>query len=351
MTLSTLEYIWIDGQEPVQKLRSKTKVAKLPALVELSTFKKWNYDGSSTNQSEGGASDLILSPVSFCKDPLREGDAYLILCEVQDPDGMPHRTNTRSVLMEAIGAKRLSGKSDNTVPWIGFEQEYTLMASRSRPLGFPKDEFCVPSAQGPYYCGVGAKEAFGREIAEEHLMACLKAELPIYGINAEVMPGQWEFQIGPRCSKSPLGVLQASDALWLARYILHRIGEKHGINVTLDCKPVKGDWNGSGMHTNFSTPEMRAENGLEAIFTAIKKLEPTHEKHISVYGSGLENRLTGLHETCDINTFKSGNSDRGASIRIPNHVFKDKKGYLEDRRPGANADPYLVAEALIQTIC
>lgn len=340
------EYIWMDGTVPTQKLRSKTKIIKPKGdKVQLSDFGDWSFDGSSTNQATGHDSDCILKPVSFVKDPIRGDNNCLVLCEVYNPDGVtPHKTNTRAELRRVLeaGAK----KED---PWFGFEQEYTLMDGM-RPLGFPENGY--PAPQGPYYCGVGADEAFGREVVEAHTQCLLDADLMIYGTNAEVLPGQWEFQIGYRGEDSEKAdALTISDHMWFARWLLYRVGEEFGIAATLHPKPVRGDWNGTGMHTNFSTNSMRdAKTGKGAIETAIKRLGEKHEEHIVVYGADLSLRLTGLHETCSIHEFRSGVADRGSSIRIPRPVANKGYGYLEDRRPGANADPYQVASRLLQTI-
>jgi len=226
--------------------------------------------------------------------------------------------------------------------WFGIEQEYTMFKS-SRPLGWPESGY--PAPQGPFYCGVGADEVFGRPIAEKHLAACLSAGLTLSGINAEVMPGQWEYQVGP------LGPLAVGDHMLLSRWLLYRIGEEFGVSMTLDPKPVRGDWNGAGAHTNFSTRGMRAEGGLDAIYNACERLAERAALHIEHYGAGIEQRLTGLHETCSYKEFRFGVSDRGASIRIPWQVARDKKGYLEDRRPNANVDPYVVARLMLETVC
>ena len=329
------EYIWMDGNEPTQKLRSKTKVID-DIVSSVEDLPSWGFDGSSTNQAVGSDSDCMLKPVFKIPDPIRGGSNLLIMCEVMNPDGTPHISNTRSHL--AYLSKKFSDKE----AWFGIEQEYTLFEGRN-PLGWPEGGY--PAPQGPFYCGVGADEVFGRDIVEEHLELCLNAGLQISGINAEVMPGQWEYQIGP------LGPLESADQIWLSRWILYRISEDYGVSATLHPKPVKGDWNGAGAHTNYSTKEMRVNGGLKEIEVACKKLEENHDKHIAVYGAHNEERLTGLHETCSINEFRYGVSDRGASIRIPMQTSNNGYGYLEDRRPAANMDPYKVCAMILETTC
>jgi glutamine synthetase len=329
------EYIWIDGYTPTSKLRSKTKIVNGP-IKDVNQLPDWGFDGSSTQQAEGNDSDCLLKPVSFYKDPTRGKNDILVMCEVFNADGTIHKSNHRSQLRE------LSNKLTEEECWFGIEQEYTFFDG-IKPLGWPDNGF--PAPQGGYYCGVGSDEVYGRDIVEDHLEACLIAGLEISGINAEVMPGQWEFQVGP------IGPLDVSDQLWIARWLLYRIGEDYGVSATLDPKPVKGDWNGAGAHTNFSTKSMRSEGGIKVIEKACKKLSKKHKEHIDVYGSGNQKRLTGLHETCSINDFRYGVSDRGASVRIPMGTAKDGFGYLEDRRPSANMDPYQVCFALMNTIC
>ena len=218
-------------------------------------------------------------------------------------------------------------------------------------MGWPSKGY--PAPQGPFYCGVGADEVFGRELVEDHLEACIEAGIMIFGVNAEVMPGQWEFQIGYRGIKGEkVGPLEVGDHTWLARWLLYRLGENYGITATLDPKPIRGDWNGAGQHTNFSIKSMRdPKTGKATIEKAIERLSKKHEEHIAVYGHRLSERLTGLHETCHIREFRSGVADRGASIRVPLHVSKQNYGYLEDRRPGANADPYQVSARILKSIC
>ena len=269
-------------------------------------------------------------------DPIRGDNNILVLCEVLNPDGSPHASNTRAKLRD-VAARTIEHE-----PWFGIEQEYTLFQGQ-KPLAWPSEG--TPGPQGPYYCGVGADKIFGRTLVEEHLSASLEAGLTISGINSEVMHGQWEFQVGP------VGALEVGDELWLSRWILCRLGEDHGIRVSLSPKPMLGDWNGAGAHTNFSTREMRLPGGIKAVEAACEKLKMKHAEHIAVYGALNEERLTGKHETCSITEFRFGVSDRGASIRIPIFTAQNGAGYLEDRRPAANMDPYLVCAKLLTTVC
>jgi glutamine synthetase len=323
------EYIWIDGTEPTARMRSKTKV-----LTDGADLPIWGFDGSSTNQAPGSNSDCVLQPVFSCPDPIRGNPHKLVMCEVLLPDLTPHPTNTRALLTP------VAEKYATQEPLFGIEQEYTFFKD-GRPYGFPAGGF--PAPQGIYYCGVGADEVYGRDVVEAHLEACLEAGLALSGINAEVMPGQWEFQVGP---VSPLDV---ADQLWLARWLLYRIAEEFGVSATLNPKPVQGDWNGAGAHTNFSTKSMRSS--YEPIIKACEALGKRANEHVEYYGAGIEDRLTGLHETAPWNEFSYGVSDRGASVRIPWQVEKEGKGYIEDRRPNANMDPYVVARLITDTVC
>lgn len=326
------EYIWIDGTAPTAKLRSKTKILADGAEPDV-----WGFDGSSTNQAEGHASDCVLKPVASYPDPIRGGAHLLVLCEVYNTDDSPHESNTRALLRPV--AERFGAQE----PLFGIEQEYTFFKD-GRPLGFPSGGG-FPAPQGGYYCGVGDDEIHGRDVVEAHLDNCLAAGLGISGINAEVMPGQWEFQVGP------LSPLEVADQLWVARWLLYRTAEDFGISATLTPKPAKGDWNGAGAHTNFSTRSMR-EN-YDAIIAACESLGKDGKplEHVKQYGVGVEDRLTGAHETAPWDQYSYGVSNRGASVRIPWQVERDKKGYIEDRRPNANVDPYVVTRLLVDTCC
>jgi glutamine synthetase len=324
------EYIWIDGTEPTAKLRSKTKVVADGAVLPI-----WGFDGSSTNQAPGDKSDCVLQPVFSCPDPIRGGDNVLVMAEVLYTDMSPHVSNTRAACAE------VATKFKDQEPIFGIEQEYTFFKD-GRPYGFPSPTG-FPAPQGGYYCGVGADEVFGRDIVEEHMDACLTAGLHLSGINAEVMPGQWEFQIGP------VAPPQVGDELWIARWLLYRIAEDYDVGATLDPKPVPGDWNGAGAHTNFSTKAMR--EGYDPVIAACEALGTKVEEHVKGYGADIQHRLTGLHETAPWDKFHYGVSDRGASVRIPWQVEVDKKGYIEDRRPNANCDPYVVTRLIVDTCC
>ena len=332
MAKSKLEYIWLDGYLPTQSLRSKTRVEKEGFSGKLEDCPMWCFDGSSTEQAEGGASDCLLQPVAIFPDPGRK-NAYLVMTEVLNADRTPHVSNGRATIND-----------DDDDFWFGFEQEYFLWDPQANlPPGFPPGGFHPP--QGPYYCSVGAKNAYGRQVVEEHLDTCLEAGINVEGINAEVAAGQWEFQVFAK------GAARAGDETWVARYLLERIGEDYGLAINWHPKPLgPTDWNGSGMHANFSNGVMR-DGGEEAVFHKIcEGFGEQIPRHIGVYGAHNDQRLTGLHETQRIDQFSYGVSDRGASIRIPvGTIEAGWKGRLEDRRPASNADPYKVAAAIVKT--
>jgi len=342
-----VEYIWIDGTQPSAQLRSKTRVIDNPperfrrALTGRARFlmedlPTWDADGSSTNQATGDSSDIELRPVSAVLDPFRTG--VLVLCEVFNADGTPHSSNTRARLRKVLERGAAEQQS-----WFGFEQEYTFMRLNGQPAGFPKEG--DPAPQGSYYCGVGASNIKGRPVYEEILQKCLVAGLKVSGANWEVMPGQAEIQVG--AAKD----LVACDHLWFARWIMARAAEKYGIDVSFDPKPAEGDWNGAGMHTNFSTQTMREPGGLETIELTCELFAKKIKEHLEDYGAGYKRRLTGAHETARYDEFSWGVSDRTASVRIPLRVARDGYGYMEDRRPNANADPYRVAARILETVC
>ena len=357
-----LEYIWIDGHG---NLRSKYRTAypKFESCRDGSynyiPVEDWNYDGSSTHQASTEDSEIVLIPVAHYANPFFEpGRAFIILCETYHSNGAPTKTNFRH------DAEKVFEKGGRQIdPWFGIEQEYFVMRSRGtqlsdKPLLFQQQEEAaalrtstcpfVPEPQGDYYCGVGTRTVTLRKLAEKHYEYCLNAGLKISGINAEVAPSQWEFQIGP-CSS-----ISAGDELWVARYILEKLSEEFGVCISFKPKPIPNPWNGSGLHTNFSTEESRDSErrnaGLKCIYKYIDRLSKKHAEHIRVYGDN-SNRLNGACETSDFHTFSYAAGDRGASIRIPKSVLKAGCGYLEDRRPASDADPYRVIAAIFSTTC
>ena len=330
-----VEYVWLDGYA-TQNLRSKTKVLSYSIEVngplKLTDIPDWNFDGSSTEQAPGSESECILKPVRLYTPP--HGTSVMALCEVYNVDGSPHKSNMRSHLRDCVAECE-----GNSQFWWGFEQEYFMMRDGA-PVGFPKNGF--PKAQGEFYCGVGNANVKHRDIAEFHMYECLELGIEITGINVEVALGQWEYQ----CFGND--TLKACDDLWISRYLLHKMTEQYYITVNMDPKPVKGDWNGSGCHTNFSNRTMRDEGSERYFQMYLSNLNRSHQLHIENYGENNDQRLTGHHETQHITEFSYGIGDRGASIRIPHAVKEnDWKGYLEDRRPASNCDPYKVAKLII----
>jgi len=348
------EYVWIGGKG---EMRSKSRVINIrKEAISVTDMPDWDYDGSSTDQAQTGNSEVILKPCALYRDPFRHKlykgtscglDCFLVLCSTFLPDGSPainnHRFKAEEIFRDCNKVEGIYNEETKTIdyiysaePWFGFEQEYFIFCNDTNlPLGFNRN-----GEQGQYYCSVGKKNAFGRNIVEDHFKKCLDIGVGITGVNAEVAPGQWEFQIFGKG-------LAAADELIIARYILERVSEEYNVYIVWHPKPLQnGEWNGSGLHTNFSTKTMRDSYNLKEIYEAINKLEEAHTKHMAVYGEDNELRLTGNCETSSFSNFKRGqnNGDRSASIRI-------RSGYLEDRRPASNADPYLVSIAIYETIC
>jgi glutamine synthetase len=343
-------YIWISGKDTHHDIRGKDKTVYLTedelkqtpdVLLAGGKFAVWNFDGSSTNQAKGLDTEILVTPVraflSSLPNAVPEIKWFVVLCECFLPSGEPTPDNTRYIARSVFDADKKSLR-----PWFGMEQEYVLMR-RGRPYGWPS--FGFPGPQGPYYCGIGPAAVYGRPLVERHYELCLAMGIKVSGINAEVMPGQWEFQVGP-CEGIEMG-----DHLIVARWLFLRMlelesGEGEFLDVDYTAKPVKGDWNGSGLHTNFSTSETREPEGLDAILRYIENLSHTVSKDIVVYGNDNNTRLSGHHETSRYDQFSYGVGTRGTSIRIPNAVKAERTGYMEDRRPAGDVDPYLVSARL-----
>lgn len=336
------EYIWIDksGLQTRSKVRTLQSVPSHPEDIP-----EWSYDGSSTGQAPTESSEVIITPRSFYPDPFRGGDNILVMCDTHIWADQGHQDLTPADTNFRHYAAEIHEQVKHHDIWFALEQEYTLFEGTHEhgrwPLGWPVGGY--PAPQGKYYCGVGHGKAVGRTIMEAHVAACLHAGLEISGTNAEVMPGQWEYQVGPA------NIIECGDHSWVARFILERVCEDFEVMVDLAPKPIEGDWNGAGCHINFSTKKMRDDGGIAHIHSAIEKLGKAHEAHIEVYGEGNEKRLTGLHETAPITEFRWGVADRGCSIRIPYQTAADGKGFLEDRRPASNVDPYIGCGAIAAT--
>jgi glutamine synthetase len=324
-----LEYVWLDGYKPEPNLRSKVKIVDGSTLGDsIESFPMWNFDGSSTQQAEGHSSDCILKPVRVYYGNIF--DTVYVFCEVMNADGTPHVTNRRSMV------------EDQDDLWFGFEQEYFIREEINGGILGHKQN--ILKGQGEYYCGVG-HNVIGRNFVENHLETCLEYGINITGINAEVALGQWEYQVFSKGSQ------KAGDDLWMSRYLLYKIAEDYGYHIELHPKPIThGEWNGSGLHTNFSTEKMRSEGGESYFMSIFNAFESRHKDHISAYGSNNHLRLTGEYETQAIDKFSWGVSDRGASIRVPKDTAKEWKGYVEDRRPGSNADPYRIIREIMNSL-
>lgn len=328
MSFVKVEYIWIDGSVPTKRLCSKTRVCifTLPyTYLSVNNIPQWRFDGSSTNRANTNNLDLILKPVKIFNNPIDSG--MLVLCEVLNLDGSPHVSNNRNLCLKT------ELKLNEQEPLFGIEQEYFIFKGKD---SITAEYLGIMPPEGRYFCGIGGNVSFGREIVQEHLDACIAAGISIEGINAEVAPGQWEFQIGL------LPGVEVSDHLWVARWLLNRVAEKHGCWINYDAKPYY-NYNGSGAHVNFSINRMRdSKLNCEDV---CKCFESRCQEHLAVYGYNYQEHLTGSHETSSFNEFRYGHSDKMASICI-----SSSNTFIKDRRPNANIDPYEVTNVIMETI-
>lgn len=332
MIYTILDYIWIDGSGG---LRSKVKIVHDKYIQKLEEVEIWNFDGSSTGQADSSSSEIFLHPVKMVLCPFRRNGSWIVLCDCYTSTGQPAKYNHR------YDAKKIFDKYMDQKPWWGLEAEIFLFdCNTNLPVGFNPDK-----KQGPYYCGVGGKNVSNiRQIVDEHMEACLFSGLKVSGTNLEVAPSQIEYQLGP------IEGIDAADQLWISRYLLEKITEKYNIYVVYHPKALKGDWNGSGQHTNVSTEATRREGGINIIMDIMKKFEAKHMEHMLKYGEYNRERMTGEHETSCYDKFTYGIANRKCSIRIPNETVKNGCGYWEDRRPSSNCDPYLVTSTILQTL-
>jgi glutamine synthetase len=323
------EYIWLDVRD---KFRSKIRV-----INDDEEISNWNYDGSSTGQASIDSSEIILKPCKVFNNPLLK-NSKLVVCSTYTINGEPLQNNHRH-LAEQIFNKKLEEEA-----WFGLEQEYYMIDKHTEKIIGFKQEIGISSSRiGKYYCNPIYQDKITTKIAESHLTVCLEAGIKVSGINAEVSPSQWEFQIGPCVN------INAGDDIFAARYLLEKIAANYDILISYHPK-LNPILSGSGMHTNFSTKKMREANGIEEIYRCIENLKKNHIQDMEKYGKYNNLRLTGSHETANINTFTYGIGSRDTSIRIGYETYRNKCGYFEDRRPAANADPYLVTSTIFSVI-
>lgn len=367
-----LEYIWLDHDGvPRSKVR-RTNPGEIklghPPDYYLSQLPVWNFDASSTGQNIGRDTEAVLKPVRVYYSPLND-NFLLVLCQLDleydrpsdllfekkqsedDPD-LPRPVigfNTR------FWASQVAERYQHLKPWFGLEQEYTFLDPRTN-LPYRWEEHGSRQGQGDYYCSVRYPYCQLDTLVREHLILCDRCGIMINGFNAEVLPSQWEFQIGPT------DLLKVADDLIMARYLLFRLAAKYQVAVTFHPKPMKGDWNGSGCHINFSTNLMRGQSdqmdqlsgmplqvdGLKHIYQAVENLKQDHPRILKYYGEHNDQRLTGQHETSSMQDFSYGVGTRNTSVRIPNQVAHQKQGYIEDRRPASNIDPYLALGKILE---
>uniref|UniRef100_A0A914DZH4 glutamine synthetase n=1 Tax=Acrobeloides nanus TaxID=290746 RepID=A0A914DZH4_9BILA len=332
-----VEYVWINVSG--QTFQSKTRTLDFEPKT-LSDVPMWTcvYDP---------VKETYLKPVGLYNDPFRLAPHKIVFCETLEKDMNPSFFNSRQRCNEVMEAAK------DQHPWFGMEQEYTLLGADKHPLGWPKDGFPAPqvNAEGlaVYQMASGTGTVMGRKISECHYAACLYAGLSIAGTNAEELLSEWEYQIGP------VEGIHLGDQVWMSRFLLYRVAEQFDVIVTFNPKIAAGDWSGAGCHCNFSTEKMRQPGGLKVILEACEKLSKAHKEHLAYYDAaqGKDNarRMIGRSTAPPLEECVVGIMNRTASIRVPLMVEQNGCGYLEDRRPAANCDPYLVTEAIVKTVC
>ena len=337
-----LEYIWLDVNN---NFRSKVKIEKLKLGFQASDLEIWNFDGSSTGQATGDDSEIFIKPYLILQSQTNtdiNDNYYYVFCECLNTDiKTPHKTNTRTNAFEFFNQPEVISID----PMFGIEQEFFVFKD-GKPIVW-KDEMTAP--QGDYYCGNGGKSILhsSRKFLDKVIDTLNRWGINTTGYNFEVAPGQMEIQI---CEKG----IMAADYLIVLRFILTRYAEEYGWDIVLTPKPefLSGDkWNGSGCHVNFSTAEMRQTTiqsiSFDKTINLIQNMKESHSRDIMHFGS--ENnkfRLGGKNETSSYDTFTYGVANRGSSIRIPRYFVNNLYGYIEDRRPGADMDPYIVTKII-----
>lgn len=331
-----VDYVWVDGTG--ENVRSKARTIEF-IPDNHKEVPVWGSDGKASMLPVPKESDVLLVPVAIYNDPFRRGNNKLVLCDTYEYDGKALPTNHRKSFCDA-----LNKVCDQEIMW-GLEQQYMVMDMDERPFGWPV-MLGEPRKHMGYYCSVGGNKVYGREIAESHYRACLYAGVQIASIHPDAIPGQWEFQIGV----SP--GIKGPDDLWMARYILGRISEEYGTHICYHPKRYE-NLSGSSCHVNFSTKATRKDNGLSTLQEYMQKLSKRHDEHLKKYdpygGEQNKRRLTGKDGASAADTFSSGVGDKNLSVRITKESETKKKGYVEDRRPAANGDPYAVCDMIVRT--
>lgn len=283
-----------------------------------------------------------------------------------------HTSYARRGNDDAIDMWRVHPKVWKHRPQIGFEQEFFVIDPETGyPVGFVQSA-CpfnrvlshlglrprytpVSGKQGPYYCSNGSPKAQLRDMMDEVLLVAREMEIGVAGFNYEVAPGQAEFQVFG-------DAWEACNDLVMLRFLLVRTAEKYGLKIDFSPVVVRGqnnNINNSGCHVNFSTEKMRAKGGLDYIYAFLDFLSETAEEYPpysckyvfeSLYGKGVCERLTGRLETSHWTDFTWDIGTRDTSVRIPIGVSEAKCGYFEDRRPGANVNPYVIAWYIFERV-
>lgn len=340
-----IEYIWFGSNG---EFRSKVRIIRSqPNQINRHLSTRWSYDGSSTGQATTEASEITLVPVAHYEDRSKKRYFYLLCDSVRETvDENGQITQATNLSERSRLADLLNNTEVSTLDiWFGFEQEF-----------FIRDQYSlIATEQGPFYCGVEVPRDSNpvsrsnrvleqvRPLTEAIVARCMDIGVNLTGWNLEVAPGQTEIQV--------FGAgIKACDDLMMMRYMAHRVLAEHTMVPDFSPKPLGPDWNGSGLHTNVSTAQTRAEGGMDAIRTYMQRMEERHAEHISVYGEGNEQRLTGQHETSSMERFTWGVGNRASSVRIPTETARNGRGYFEDRRPAANANPYAIARVMMETL-
>jgi glutamine synthetase len=348
-----VEYLWTGTDNTfsvnnlnITKKRFYTKVKTIelkntyaPIKLTLADIPIWSFDGSSTGHivptSSNANTEVILSPVKLYDHPFpTESIKYLVLCDTYDINSVPNKFSTRANVINTFLT------NSNLIPWYGLEQEYVFMNALNDGIyGWDMTNPALWPQQNDHYCGLSIYCKKLRPIVEDHYNRCLKIGINISGFNAEVMPSQWEFQIGPSVG------IDAADDLVTARYILERLAESNDLYINYHPKPLP-NYNGSGCHHNFSTTQTRQLNAdtCRAFYSLLfEKFNAKHEETMKYYGANNTLRLTGIHETSNMTNFTYDIGTRHTSIRVPVNTYT----YFEDRRPAASIDPYISTWALL----